>query len=88
MLMYYWSMLSSKELQAEKKLLIAIYSDQVFHGKTVKQELPRCCESSIDLYGVPVKFRDITLGSKTFTLLEPRCPLCGKWVRAEFSILN
>jgi hypothetical protein len=72
----------------EQKLLVAIFSEKVFKGSTIRQETPRCCNRIINLYQVPVKFRDVSAGSRTFTLLEPRCPECGKWVKPDYSILN
>jgi hypothetical protein len=75
-------------ISSEQKLLVAIFSEEVFKGRTIRQERPRCCNRIIDLYQVPVKFRDVPAGSRTFTLLEPRCPECGRWVKADYSILN
>ncbi len=72
----------------EEKLLIAVFSEEVFKGNTIRQETPKCCDKIIDLYRVPVKFRDVAVGNRTFTLLEPRCPGCGRWVKPDYSILN
>jgi len=72
----------------EHKLLVAIHSDEVFAGRTIRQELPWCCNKAIDLFQSPVKFRDVRIGLKTFSLLAPQCPICGKWHQPEFSILN
>lgn len=72
----------------EEKLLISIYSKEVFEGNFIRQEVPRCCGKEIDLYSTDVDFTDINIGEKKYTLLEPICPLCGKRVRATFHIIN
>jgi hypothetical protein len=76
------------ELNAEKKLLIAIYTGEVFEGPTLRQEKPACCGRVIDLYAADVAFREIAVGKKVFNLLEPRCPSCGKRIPAVYSFLN
>lgn len=74
----------------EKILLVAVYSDVVFNGKVVRQEPLQCCNMNIDPVenAMWVFFREIVVGGKVITLLEPLCPVCGKRVAARYSILN
>ena len=75
-------------ISPEQKLIVAAHSDEVFKGRTIRQETPKCCDRTIDLYKTPVKFHDIQVGSRIFTLFEPRCPECGRWVKPVYSILQ
>lgn len=75
-------------ISPEQKLIVAALSDAVFAGHTIRQETPRCCEKAIDLYKTPVRFHDVQVGSRIFTLFEPRCPECGKWVKPVYCILQ
>lgn len=75
-------------ISPEQKLIVAALSDEVFRGRTVRQEMPRCCDSMIDLYKTPVRFHDVQVGSRIFTLFEPLCPECGKWVKSVYCILQ
>jgi hypothetical protein len=72
----------------EQILIVAVLSDEVFKGHTIRQETPRCCGKTIDLYKTPVEYHDVQVGSRIFTLFEPRCPECGRWVEPLYSILN
>ena len=72
----------------EQKLIVAVFSDAVFAGHTIRQETPRCCEKTIDLYKTPVRFHDVQVGDRIVTLFEPRCPACGRWVKPVYSILQ
>ena len=73
----------------EEKLLIGVFSERVFSGDFLRQERPFCCGKVIDLYRVPmVRFVDIVVEGREFTLIEPMCPVCGKWVRASYSIIS
>jgi hypothetical protein len=76
--------------RAEKILLVAVFSDIVFKGNVVRQETPKCCDMTIDLIAnaLRVKFREIVVGGKVFSLLEPMCPVCGKRIPAKYSIIN
>jgi hypothetical protein len=76
-----------QELKAEIKLLTAIYSDEVFAGKTIRQAKPSCCGKEINLFATNVAFREINLGKNVFHLLEPTCPACGKKVEAVYHLL-
>ena len=75
-------------ISPEQKLIVAALSDEVFRGRMVRQEMPRCCDSMIDLYKTPVRFHDVHVGNRIVTLLEPRCPECGRWVKPVYSILQ
>lgn len=82
--------LTAQEMErAEMKLLVAVYAQEVFGGTLVRQEKPRCCGREIDLSRAPrVHFKDVAVGERTVTLLEPVCPDCGRRAKAAFSILN
>ena len=75
-------------ISPEQKLIVAALSDVVFKGRTIRQEAPRCCDKTIDLYKTPVKFHDVQVGSRIFTLFEPRCPECGRWVKPVYCLLH
>jgi hypothetical protein len=75
-------------ISPEQKLIVAIFSEEVFKGHTIRQVTPRCCNKTIDLYKTQIKFHDVQVGSHIFTLFEPRCPECGSWVKPIYSIMN
>lgn len=76
-------------LTPEEKLLIGIYGQEVFNGTFIRQKRPVCCGRVIDLYNVPsVRFLDVEVFGRKVTLIEPLCPVCGKWVTARFGIVN
>ena len=77
-----------EKISAEVKFLTAIYSDEVFAGRTVRQAKPSCCGQEINLFTTNVAFREINLGKKVFHLIEPTCPTCGKKVEATYHLLN
>ncbi len=77
----------------EEKKLVTAHVDQVFHGQTIRQDIPVCdCGKFYDeknLTEAPaVFFREIDVFGKTFTLIEPLCPVCKKRIHASFNILN
>jgi len=76
-----------------EKNLVTAHSDTVFHGQTIRQELPACVCGKIyeekDLCEAPaVFFREVDVFGKTFTLIEPLCPVCKRRIPASFNILN
>jgi hypothetical protein len=80
-------------MTAEERHLITIYADKVFHGKTIRQEIPACVCGKVynekELYDAPgVFFREVDVFGKTFTLIEPLCPVCKRRITAYFNILN
>ena len=75
-------------ISPEQKLIVAALSDEVFKGRTIRLEIPRCCDRTIDLYNTPVRYRDVLVGSRNFTLFEPRCPECGRWIKPVYCILS
>lgn len=77
----------------EEKNLITAYADQAFRGNTIRQEIPVCqCGKIYDekeLYDAPgVFFKEVDVFGKTFTLIEPMCPVCKRRITANFNILN
>jgi hypothetical protein len=77
----------------EEKNLITAHADKVFHGKTIRQELPVCMCGKIyeekELCEAPaVFFREVDVFGKTYTLIEPLCPVCKRKIQASFNILN
>ena len=84
------SMTEKEKQKAELKLLVAIYSREVFEGKTVRQKPPTCCFQKIDLYANAgdCEFREFRVGERVFYFIEPRCPVCGVRVRAEYMLLS
>jgi len=77
----------------EEKDLIQIHADRIFHGQTVRQQIPVCecgkMYNEKDLFEAPgVYFREINVFGKTFTLIEPICPVCKQRIPASFNILN
>lgn len=81
-------MMRKEEQLAEKKLLLAIHGAEIFEGNLVRQDRPYCCGKEIDLLEARLKFREIQIRERTFTMIEPYCPLCGTKVRAVFHIFN
>lgn len=76
-------------LSSEEKLLIRVYSEEVFKGTLIRQKRPFCCGKEIDLYSVPsVRFVDVEVFGRRVRLIEPMCPICREWVRARFGIVN
>jgi hypothetical protein len=73
---------------AEKKLLLAIHGAEVFEGKIIRQERPFCCGAEIDLLEARLSFVEVKIRNRTFTLLEPHCPLCGREAKAAYRLLN
>jgi hypothetical protein len=77
----------------EEKDLLTVHADQAFHGRTIRQEISVCdCGKVYDekgLYDAPaVFFTPVDVFGKTFTLIEPLCPVCKRRVPASFHILN
>lgn len=77
----------------DEKNLVTSHADTVFHGQTIRQELPVCLCGKIyeekDLCEAPaVFFREVDVFGKTFTLIEPLCPVCKRRIQASFNILN
>jgi hypothetical protein len=77
----------------EEKRLITKHADQVFHGQTIRQNIPVCdCGKIYDEKGLQdapgVFFTDIEVFGRTFTLIEPVCPRCNRKIAASFNILN
>jgi hypothetical protein len=80
-------------MTGEEKKLITMYSQENFRGRTIRQAHPTCeCGKTFDekqLYDAPgVFFRDVEVFGKTFTLIEPTCPICKQRITASFYILN
>ena len=77
----------------KEEQLVTIYADQVFHGETIRQAYPMCeCGKMFnekELYNAPgVFFRPVDIFGKTYTLIEPVCPICKQKIPASFHILN
>ena len=77
----------------EEKKMVTRIGDTVFHGQTIRQELPLCdcgkLYSEKDIGEAPaVFFTDVEVFGKTFTLIEPVCPRCNRKISARYSILN
>jgi len=80
-------------MTSEEKRLVTEFSDQVFHGQTIRQESPICECGKVyeekDLGDAPgVFFTDVEIFGRTFTLIEPVCPRCNKKIAARFNVLN
>ncbi len=80
-------------MTGKEKNLVSVYADKAFHGQTIRQEIPVCecgkIYSEKDLCDAPgVYFRDVDVFGKTFTLIEPICPVCKRRIPASFNILN
>jgi hypothetical protein len=76
------------EERLEEKLLIMVYSKEVFEGNLIRQDRPRCCGEDINLFETKVSFKDIELGGKGYTLLEPICPVCGRRIEAAYHLIH
>jgi predicted glycosyltransferase involved in capsule biosynthesis len=77
----------------EEKILVTAHMDQVFRGQTIRQTIPVCECGKVyeekELCEAPaVFFRDVDVFGKTFTLIEPLCPVCKRRIQASFNILN
>jgi hypothetical protein len=77
----------------EEKQKVTQYADQAFHGGTIRQVYPTCeCGKMFnekELYNAPgVFFRNIDIFGKTYTLIEPVCPICKQKIPASFNVLN
>lgn len=82
-----------KIMTNEEKQLVTKYTDQAFHGKTIRQEYPVCeCGKMFnekELCNAPgVFFKPVDIFGKTYTLIEPVCPICKRKIPASFIILN
>jgi len=80
-------------MTGREKQLVNKYAEQVFHGQTIRQEIPVCeCGKAYnekDIYDAPgVFFKKIDVFGKTYTLIEPICPICKKKIPASYYILN
>ncbi|MCX8022826.1 MAG: hypothetical protein N2745_08655 [Syntrophorhabdaceae bacterium] len=70
-----------------------MYAEQAFHGQTIRQEIPVCECGKVynekDIYDAPgVFFKKVDVFGKTYTLIEPICPVCKKKIPASYYILN
>lgn len=77
----------------DEKRLVTAHCDTVFHGQTIRQLIPVCECGKVyeekDLCEAPaVFFRDVDVFGKTFTLIEPLCPVCKQRIQASFYVLN
>jgi len=77
----------------DEENLVTAHVDQVFHGQTIRQVIPVCECGKVyeekELCEAPaVFFRDVDVFGKTFTLIEPLCPVCKRRIQASFNILN
>lgn len=80
-------------MTTEEEKLVTKFSDQAFRGQTIRQKYPSCqCGkvfSQKDLCDAPgVFFRDVDVFGRTFTLIEPICPVCKQKIPASYSVLN
>jgi hypothetical protein len=80
-------------MTTKEQELVSKYSDQAFHGHTVRQILPICdCGRAFDEKGISdapaVYFTDVEVFGKTYKLIEPVCPRCNRKIPAQFSIMN
>ena len=80
-------------MTTDEEKMVSRYVDQAFRGKTIRQEYPVCeCGkifSEKNLFDAPgVFFKSIDVFGKTFTLIEPVCPICKRKIPASFNILN
>ncbi len=78
--------------KGERKLVTA-YSDTVFRGSTIRQEYPTCECGKVytekEISEAPgVFFKEVDVFGKTFTLIEPMCPVCKRRIQAHYHILN
>jgi len=80
-------------MTTEEKKLVTSYCEQAFNGRTIRQVYPVCECGKVftlkDLYDAPgVYFRNVDVFGKTFTLIEPICPVCNSKIPARFNVLN
>jgi len=78
--------------EKEREMLLR-HIEEVFHGSFVRQEIPSCTCGKVftekDLLDAPsVYFRKVNVFGKTFTLIEPICPVCKRRVETTYNILN
>lgn len=77
----------------EERKLVTKHVDTVFHGQTVRQEIPICDCGKVylekEIPDAPaVFFTDVEVFGRTFTLIEPVCPRCNRKISARFNVLN
>ncbi len=82
-----------KYMTEKEKQLIDTYAEQAFHGRLFRQHFPVCdCGKVFDekeLYNAPGVFlRKVDVFGKTYTMIEPICPVCKKRIPGSYSILN
>ena len=82
-----------KCMTTKEEKLVSVYRDEAFRGQTIRQELPVCdCGKVYDekeLLNAPgVFFRHVDVFGKTFTLIEPLCPICKRRITATYHVLN
>jgi hypothetical protein len=80
-------------MTTEEEKLVTLYKDEAFRGQTIRQEIPVCDCGKIyeekDICNAPgVFFRDVDVFGRTFTLIEPLCPICKRRIQASYHILN
>jgi hypothetical protein len=80
-------------MTTDEQKMVSQYCDEAFRGKTIRQEYPVCeCGkifSEKNLCDAPgVFFKSVDVFGKTFTLIEPVCPICKRKIPASFNILN
>ncbi|MEN6615843.1 MAG: hypothetical protein ABFD12_04750 [Syntrophorhabdus sp.] len=80
-------------MTTEEQQKVSEYVNQAFRGKTIRQEYPVCECGKVfnekDLCDAPgVFFKSVDIFGKTFTLIEPICPICKRKIPASFNILN
>lgn len=72
----------------ETRLLKAVCTKEL--TGIVRQEPVVCkgCGRPIDVMGndTDVRFTDIEVGDKKYTLMDPTCPECGTHNKAEYSV--
>jgi len=77
----------------DEKIQITAHVDKVFRGQTIRQTVPVCECGKVyeekELCEAPaVFFREVDVFGKTYTLIEPLCPVCKRRIQASFHILN
>ena len=80
-------------MTTDEQKMVSQYVDQAFRGKTIRQEYPVCKYRKIfsekNLCDAPgVFFKSVDVFGRTFTLIEPVCPICKRKIPASFNILN
>jgi hypothetical protein len=80
-------------MTTKERQLINTYADQAFRGTLIRQEEPTCdcgkVYSEKELADAPgVFFRRVDVFGKTFTLIEPTCPVCNRKIQASYYVLN